>query len=202
LLVMVLIAGALFLGSDFFSPVRFNREKIEVWASDGQIQVCGLYHYVNRSPLPMSFSLGLPFPVDHDHPAPGFFAISEANSQGDILEEVMARQHWGTIVFRIWFWPREERWIRVDYIQKAGVESGRYILLTTRNWHNPLDSGDYILHLAPGMELASSNYELQPAAAPFYNASSFKRSFFYPDRDWVFSWRPSDALRASREKLR
>jgi len=201
LLVLGLVAAAIFFGSDLFSPVRFDREKIEVWATDGQIQVRGLYHYVNRFPLPVSFSLGLPFPVDRDHPAPTLFSISQVTSTGAVLEEIPARHRWGSIVFRIWFWPRQERWIRVDYLQKSRGENGRYILLTTRKWGQPLDSGDYILHLASGMELASSNYDLQPAAARSYSEYSFKRFSFYPDKDWVFSWRPSDTLHASREKL-
>jgi len=77
LLAFVLAVLAFYLGSNIFSPVRFDREKIEAWVTGGQIQVRGLYHYRNRFPLPLSFSLALPFPADAGHPTPSLFTISE-----------------------------------------------------------------------------------------------------------------------------
>jgi len=64
------------------SRVIFKYFKREVnlllaWVTGGQIQVRGLYHYRNRFPLPLSFSLALPFPADAGHPTPSLFTISE-----------------------------------------------------------------------------------------------------------------------------
>ena len=196
LLAFVLLLAALYFGSNVFSPVRFDREKIEVWVAGGQVQVRGLYHYRNRFPLPLSFSLGLPFPVDEGHKPPSVFSISEVSADGSASKEVASRNYHGDVVFRLWFAPRQEKWIRVDYVQGAPQRNGRYILLTTREWNRPLDFGEYVLHLGSGSELAASNYSLQPEARQ-PRSYSFTRLNFYPSADWEFSWRSSMPLIAS-----
>jgi hypothetical protein len=198
LLASVLAIFSFYFGSNVFSPVRFDQEKIEVWAADGQIQVRGLYHYRNRFPLPVSFSLGLPFPVDDAHKTPSIFSISEVSADGLTSEVIAPRSYHGDVVFRLCFAPRQEKWIRVDYVQDALQPSGRYILLTTRKWNRPLDRGEYILHLTDGSELAASNYALQAVSASQSRQFSFTRSNFLPGEDWNFSWRTKPPLIASR----
>jgi hypothetical protein len=193
----VLTILALYLGSNVFSPVRFDREKIEVWALHGQIQVRGLYHYRNLFPLPLSFSLGLPFPVDEGHKPPSIFSISEVLADGSTSKEIAPRNYHGNVVFRLWFTPKQEKWIRVDYVQDVLQPNGRYILLTTRKWNRPLDRGEYILHLRDDSGLASSNYNLHLELGGQQRRYSFARSNFYPSADWEFSWRPSSPLIAS-----
>lgn len=188
---------AFYLGSNVFSPVCFDREKIEVWATDRQIQVRGLYHYRNRFPLPLSFSLGLPFPVDDEHGPPSTFSISEVLADGSNPKEIVPRNYHGHVVFRVAFAPKQDKWIRIDYVQGALHNNGRYILLTTRKWNRPLDFGEYILHLDNGSELAASNYSLQLEPRSQQKLYSFVRSGFYPGEDWKFSWRTSTPLVAS-----
>ena len=200
LLVGVLALFALYLGSNLFSPVRFDREKIEIWATDGQIQVRGLYHYRNRFPFPLTFSLGLPFPVDAAHPAPGAYSIAEITAGGADAQEIIPRNYRGDVVFRLWFAPRQEKWIRVDYVQQFLRSEGRYILLTTRQWNRPLDFGEYILHLNDNSELAASNYELRTELGEQEPSYSFQRRNFYPSEDWSFSWRTRPTLIASDRK--
>jgi hypothetical protein len=159
---LTLVLTAFYLGSNVFSPVRFDREKIEVWALPGQIQVRRLYLYRNRFPLPLSFSLGLPFPVDEGHKTPSIFSISEVSADGSTAKDIVSRNYHGDVVFRLWFAPRQEKWIRVKYSQSVLQSNGRYILLTTHKWNRPLDRGEYILHLSDGSELGASNYTLQP----------------------------------------
>jgi len=105
-LALALTILAFYLGSTVFSPVRFDREKIEVWVADGQIQVRGLYHYRNRFPLPLSFSLGLSLPVDDGHKTPSIFSVSEVFADGATSKEIAPRNYHGNVVFRLWFAPR------------------------------------------------------------------------------------------------
>ena len=188
--VLFLLLVALYFGSNLFSPVRFDRERIEVWAFDRQTQVTGLYHYVNRSPLPLSFSFGLPFPVDRDHPPPAAFFVSEVHADGTLCKEIATRDYHGETTFRLWFWPSQDKWIRVDYLQKTAVPQARYILLTTRQWRAPLDRGDYLLHLCQGCDLVSSNYPVSRVPGT-QNNYAFFRTDFLPSEDWQFSWRSS-----------
>ena len=199
LLSLLLLLGALHFGLNVFSTIRFDREKIEIWAFDGQIQVTGLYHYVNRSLFPSSFSFGVPFPVDPEHAWPAAVQISEVDSSGAFLREVESRRLHGETVFRLWFWPSRERWIRLDYTQGTSVPHARYILLTTRKWGRPLERGEYILHLGETLQLDSSNYPLTSISAHSPESYFFSRADFLPSNDWEFRWR-ANTLRSVSEK--
>jgi len=197
-LALLLTVLAIFLGTNLFSPVRFDKEKIEVWVAEGQIQVRGLYHYRNRTLLPLSFSLGLPFPVDANHLAPSAFSVTEVDAAGEPLAAVNVRSYHGNNVFRLIFWPKQQKWIRLDYSQPILTERGTYILRTTRNWNQALDNGEYIIHLDKGISLASSTYAL--AQDPLENSGtySFSRAQFYPGEDWSFTWQRVTDLAALR----
>jgi len=193
---------ALYAGTNVFSPVRFDRERIEINVTSGEIHVRGLYHYRNRLPLPLSFSLGLPFPVDSTHPAPSFYSVSQVSPDGSLVQEIPTRKYHGHVVFRLFFWPSREKWIRVDYLQGAAASNGRYILLTTSKWNRPLDRGEYVLNLDNSSDLAASNYALQRSADAGHAMYSFTRENFIPSEDWVFSWKPAaDPLIASSRDL-
>jgi hypothetical protein len=191
LLAVTLTVVAVYVDCDVFPQVRFDRERIEIWTAPQQIQVSGLYHYANPSRLPAFLSLGLPFPVDGDHPRPSIFAIAEATTDGRVLAQIAPIVRHGNVSFRIFLKPRADKWVRVDYIQGANVPRGRYILTSTRQWHRPLERGEYILHLALGTELVADNYPLAPTGAT--NTYSFSETDFYPSEDWEFAWRKTAA---------
>ena len=178
--------------------MRFDREKIEINVAAGHIHVRGLYHYRNRLPLPLSFSLGLPFPVDDLHAAPSSYSVWEALPDGSVLREIATRKYHGNVVFRLFFWPSREKWIGVDYRQQAAAPNGRYILLTTRKWNQSLERGEYVLHLGNSCELVASNYALQKSTDAWEMSYSFARQNFLPAEDWIFSWKPAVPLAALR----
>lgn len=188
LFAFLLIFLAIFWGTNLISPVRFDKERIEVWVADGQVQVRGLYHYRNQTFLPLSFSLGLPFPVDSDHPAPPAFSVAEVNSSGEFLDVVNVRSYHGSHVFRLNFWPKQEKWIRLDYVQTTLTDNATYILRTTRKWNQPLDNGEYLLHLSNGLSLAFSTYPLKQLPPGEQTTYFFSRAHFFPSEDWSFFW--------------
>jgi len=198
----ILVLFAFYAGTNVFSPVRFDQEKIEVFVDGGQIRVCGLYHYRNRFPLPVTFSLGLPFPVDSLHAVPSAYSVMEVASDGSPIGEIATRNYHGGVVFRLFFLPSREKWIRIDYVQDVAAANGRYILLTTRAWKQPLTHGEYVLHLGTGTELASSNYALQKSSNDRQFSYSFTRESFFPAKDWQFSWKPTLHLVASERDPR
>ena len=199
LLAMALALVAVYLGCNVYPRVRFDRERIEVWATPRQIQVTGLYHYKNTSTVPAFLSLGLPFPVDAEHPRPSMYQISTATEDGRMLKEIDTTEHFGNVRFRVLLRPHEDKWVRVDYVQRTTVSNGTYILLTTRKWRRSLDRGDYILHLGPDLELQSTNY-LPDKVGPDSNTYSFSKINFYPDADWKFAWRTSEANAYARSR--
>ena len=189
---------AVYAGTNVFSPVRFDREKIDVFITGGQIHVRGFYHYRNRLPLPLTFSLGLPFPVDSMHAAPSTYSVSEVSPDGSAIREIATRKYHRNVVFRLFFWPSGEKWIGVDYRQQVAAPNARYILLTTRKWKRPLEWGEYALHLGNAYELGVSNYNLQKSTDGPGMSYCFIKQNFLPAEDWVFSWKPAASLAASR----
>ena len=200
--VCLLALLALYAGTNVFSPVRFDQEKIDVYAANGQIHVQGLYHYRNRLPLPVTFSLGLPFPVDAEHAVPFTYSVAEINRDGQTIREIATRNYHGNVVFRLFFLPSSEKWLRVDYLQNVAASNGKYILRTTRAWKQPLAHGEYVLHLGNSTKLTSSNYALQKLSGGCGCSYSFTKEKFFPADDWEFSWKPIAPLVTSRRDPR
>lgn len=200
LLALALIAVAAYGGRNVYPRVRFDRERIDVWAASQQIQVSGLYHYSNPSIFPAFLSLGLPFPMDAEHPRPSMYSIAIATEAGRIVDYIPPTERHGEVRFRVPLLPHEEKWVRVDYVQGTSVPRGTYILVTTRAWRHPLDRGDYFLHLAPGLELASTNYRLDVTTDSDKNTYAFSKADFYPNEDWKFSWRGTTPTASARSK--
>jgi hypothetical protein len=192
---------AVYFFSGYFTTVRFDRERIEIELHKGQIQVCGLYHYSNSSLLPAVLTLQVPFPVDRHHPQPDWYALCESTAEGHALTSLAPVSRGGQVYFRLLFRPRESKWVRLDYEQRAEITEGRYLLTTTRAWRHPIGQADYILRLAPELALTSSNYGLQPESGRDPGrVYTFSQTDFYPEQDWLFSWtEPSMQTISARE---
>jgi len=178
---------ALFSGAA--SPVRFRSEHIVVRAGGDHIAVEGLYEYHNPAPFPTALRLGVPFPVDSDHPPPTELALDEVDGGGRSLDPLQPAVHGSDISVRFLFGPFETRRLRVRYTQPTAVPRGRYILTTTRAWGEPVEQASFELHLAHGAELVSSNYPLQQLRGlGGWARHGFERARLWPDRDWEFAW--------------
>ncbi len=193
----LLTGAAVYFFSGYFTTVRFDRERIEVQANRGRIQVRGLYHYANTSRLPAVLTLEVPFPVDRDHPQPEWFALYESGEDGRAGEEIVPVVRGKDVSFRLIFRPGEAKWIRLDYVQPSHVSRGRYLLTTTRPWRRPIGRADYVLRLPRDFNLRSSNYAVSPApASGAWQAFTFSKTDFFPEQDWEFAWHESRAQAA------
>jgi hypothetical protein len=196
---MSLVVIAIYFFSGYFTPVRFDRERIEVRVESGLIQVTGLYHYRNSSRLPALLTLAVPFTIDTAHPAPVSVILAEAAEDGRPLGEIEPSRWGGDLRFRLIFRPGEAKWIRVDYAQPTRVANGRYLLTTTQAWRRPIGRAEYLLHLPGNSELVSSSYALArlPATGPG-RAYSFSKTSFLPTEEWDFAWKEEPARAALR----
>ena len=185
-LAALVLAAAIFLFSGWFTPVRFERERIDVWAAPGQIQVVGLYHYRNSAAIPTLLTLGVPFPIDVEHPRPQTVLLEEVGPAAHPLRPIETRRVGDELRFRLFFHAHEGKRVRLMYVQAALSPRGTYILRTTRAWRRPLELGEYELHLSPRLRFDHSNYAVTASSADSY---SFTRTDFYPDADWRFTWR-------------
>jgi hypothetical protein len=187
--VAALAVGAL---SGWFTPIRFEQERIEVDIDPGArlVTVDGRYRYTNRSPAPAVLTLRAPFPVDRDHPPPLAVAVRIGGEDGRPWTEIPLRLAHDEARFRLWFWPGESKWVHVEYVQPTRVANARYLLTTTRAWGEPIERAEFELRLPRGVELAASSLPLDRgesgARGPSYR---FVQAGFWPDGDWVFAWR-------------
>lgn len=192
-------AGALYFFGGYFTSVRFDRERIDVRVTPGQIHVRGLYHYANTSRLPAVLTLRVPFPVDSDHPQPEWFALCDSSEDGREGAEIVPVARGGDVSFRLLFRPREVKWVRLDYVQPSRVNRGRYLLTTTKPWRRPIGRADYVLRLSSDLTFLSSNYDVRLATADgTRQAFTFSKTEFFPDHDWEFAWNDSRAEAAIR----
>lgn len=188
-LAATLTALAFYFFGGYFTTVRFDRERMKIELHKGRIQVRGLYHYTNSSALPAVLTLQVPFPVDRHHPQPDWYGLCESTAEGHALASLAPVSRAGQVYFRLLFRPRESKWVRLDYEQRAEITEGRYLLTTTRAWRHPIGQADYILRLAPELALTSSNYGLQPESGRDPGrVYTFSKTDFYPEQDWLFSW--------------
>ncbi|MBI4165971.1 MAG: hypothetical protein HY508_09590 [Acidobacteria bacterium] len=200
LLAVGIAAGAVFFFSGYFTPVRFDRERIDVRVAPGQIHVRGRYHYTNTSRLPAVLTLKVPFPVDSEHPQPEWYGLYDSSEEGREGAEIVPTVRGDDVSFRLIFWPREEKWVRLDYLQPTRVSGGRYLLTTTKPWRRPIAKAEYVLRLPSDLTLLSSNYAVSPAPADgTWQVFTFSKFDFFPERDWEFAWNDSHMDAAMRQ---
>jgi hypothetical protein len=180
--------------SGFFTPVRFERERIAVHVEPEWIHVSGLYLYRNESRWPTLLTLGIPFPTDDNHGMPVRFALAEADAAGCRQTELAPIGRRGAVRLRLFFRPKEQKWIRLDYTQPTAVPRGRYLLTTTRAWRRPIAQASFRLSLAESLRLTESNYVLTRLRGLTRTQEfEFNRTEFYPTADWEFNWHQATA---------
>lgn len=188
-LATIIAAAGVYFFSGYFTTVRFDQERIEVKVGRGRILVTGLYHYTNASALPAVLTLKVPFPVDENHPKPDWYGIFESTEDGGTRDGILPAVRGSDVTIRLFFRPREAKWIRLDYGQRARTPLGRYLLTTTRAWRRPIAHAEFLLRLPRDFELGESNYPVNTRAlnGP-WKTYSFSKSNFLPAVDWEFSW--------------
>lgn len=160
--------------------VRFDSEQIFVYVHPTHLVVVGEYDYRNILPLPVGQALACPFSTDDTHSLPEVCVVEDLSSRKPLVSYDLPASRG----FMVPFFPFEKKTIRVTYSQRCEFPNGKYILLTTRPWGNPLKHGKYTI-IECDTKIVGSNYALSSNDCGFL---SFERSDFMPDRDWSFSW--------------
>lgn len=199
LLATIIAAAGVYFFSGYFTTVRFDQERIEVKVNRGRILVTGLYHYTNASILPAVLTLKVPFPVDENHPQPDWYGIFESTEDGRAGDEIFPAVRGSDVTIRLLFRPREARWVRLDYEQKARTPLGRYLLTTTQAWRRPIAHAEFLLRLPRDFDLVDSNYPVSPRTLEGpWKTYAFSKTEFFPATDWEFSWHEPSAEAAMR----
>ncbi len=184
-------AIGLYLFGGWSTSVRFVAEEIRVSTDGETIDVEGTYLYRNDAPWPAVLTLAIPFPIDADHPEPFGLAIDEVHASGRAIRRLSPAVRGADVSLRLRFAAREKRRIRLRYCQLTRVAHGRYLLTTTRAWRRPVDRASFTLTLPPSLDPRGSSYPLTDLGRHAgQRRFGFRRTAFWPDRDWQFGWRP------------
>ena len=184
-------AAGLYLFGGWATSVRFVAEQIQV-RTDGQtIDVEGTYLYRNQAPWPALLRIGIPFPIDGDHPEPFGLAVDEVDDSGRAIRRLSPAVRGADVSLRLRFAPRQERRVRLRYCQLTRVARGRYLLRTTRAWRRPVERASFTLALPSYLDPRDSSYPLTALSQRAgWRRFGFRRTAFWPDRDWQFGWQP------------
>jgi hypothetical protein len=161
--------------------VRFVDEVITMRLTRNTITMVGIFHYRNPFPFPVSQGFSLPTPRGDGMEAPHAMSVTELDEKttgAAILLPLHPSP--GAPLFSARFGAHEDKRLKVEYSQKYGGHTARYILTTAGSWKRPLEAARYILQLG-GVSLRESNYELARAMDGDY---AFERQQFMPTVDW------------------
>lgn len=139
------------------SPVRFVREHVRVEPSERQTRVVGIYSFRNDSDTPCDVGMRYPFPVDRGHLYPMRIRVHE--ERGGVPEPMgFVRESTG-IAWRLRFAPREEKVVRVEYVQEIREKRAVYIVTTTKQWMRPIDLAEFEFRIPATLKGARLSFE-------------------------------------------
>ncbi len=169
------------------SPVRFVREYVMVEPSEGWTRVVGIYLFRNDSDTPCGIGMRYPFPIDRGHLYPTRIRVHE--ERDGVLEPMgFVRENAG-IAWRLTFGPREERVVRVEYVQGICERKAIYIVTTTKQWMRPIELAEFEFRVPAALEGVRLSFE--PDRTEVVGDTvvyRMARAQFMPDSDLTVTW--------------
>ena len=174
--------------ADALSPVRFCREYVTVEPSQGSTRVSALYYFRNDSDRPVKQGIRYPFPVDRFHLYPRVVRVWEKN--GDDLRPMGFVHRDRYVLWTMELEAREEKVVRVDYIQEIRRPRAVYIVTSTREWKRPIELAEFEFRIPAGLDSVSLSFEPDRRTVEGDTIVYYMRhTEFMPDADLVVTWK-------------
>ena len=170
------------------SPVRFVREHVRVEPSEGRTRVVGTYSFRNNSDTACDVGMRYPFPVDRGHLYPLRIRVDEERDRGP--EPMGFVREEAGIAWRMRFAPRQEKAVRVEYVQEILEKRAIYIVTTTRQWMRPIDIAEFEFRVPAALEGVRLSFE--PDRTEVVGDTvvhRMTRAQFMPESDLTVTWR-------------
>ena len=170
------------------TPLRFHREHVTVEPSDRRVRVVGVYYFRNESDEPLATGIKYPFPVDRNHMMPFRIRVWEETEEGlNPLGFVRAN---ASVNWRMRFAPREERMVRVEYVQEIKKNHAVYIVTTTHAWGRPIELAEFEFRVPAHFEDVALSFEPDRVSVSGDTVVYYMRATdFLPDSDLTVTWR-------------
>ncbi len=170
------------------SPVRFNREYVTVAPSQGSTRVSALYYFRNDSDRCVKQGIRYPFPVDRFHLYPRIVRVWEKN--GDDLRPMGFVHRDRYVLWNMELEPREEKVVRVDYVQEIRRPHAIYIVTTTKEWKRPIELAEFEFRIPAELDSVSLSFEPDTRTVVGDTIVYYMKQIdFMPDADLVVTWK-------------
>ena len=173
--------------AETLSPIRFFREYVTVEPSQGSTRVSALYYFRNDSDRRVRQGIRYPFPVDRFHLYPKVVRVWEKT--GDGLRPMGFVHRDLHAVWSMELEAREEKVVRVDYIQEIRRPRAVYIVTTTQEWKRPIDVAEFEFRIPSGLDSVRLSFEPDRRTVEGDTIVYYKKfTSFMPDEDLVVTW--------------
>ena len=170
------------------SPVRFIREYVTVEPSRGATKVSALYYFRNDSDRRIRQGIRYPFPVDRFHLYPRVVRVWE--KRGDDLRPMGFVHRDRYVLWSMVLEAREEKVVRVDYIQEIRRPRAVYIVTTTKEWRRPIELAEFEFRIPAELDSVSLSFEPDTRTVVGDTIVYYmKQTDFMPDADLIVTWK-------------
>ncbi len=158
--------------------MQFASEEVLLAVDEDEVSVEGKYYLRNREKASIRVRLFYPFPTNRDHAYPYHMEV-----EGHQFERMKKG-----IAFRLEFGPLELKELVVRYKQRISTNRTRYILTTTREWGEPIETARFVVSIPKVFEVSTS-YEPDSAVTRGDRIFCYieERNLF-PTQDLIVSW--------------
>jgi hypothetical protein len=168
-------------------PVSFYREYVIVETARGRTRVDGTYYFRSAADEPLEIAIHYPFPVDRHHLYPLRIGARQL-VDGEWKPLGYTRSATG-IDWSMAFEPREERAVRVEYVQEIRRNHAIYIVTTTKQWGRPIEVAEFEFRIPA--DLSDVQLSFEPDREEVRGDTTLyymKRTDFLPDEDLTVIW--------------
>jgi hypothetical protein len=175
------------LSSAIAGDIRFWKETIAMEIpSPDTLVVKGTYLFTSKNGSPGQYTLYYPFPLDSFMDYPSSISVTSKDGKKQIP---FLREKEG-VDFTVQIPKTGACTTMVVYKQHVRQYKGKYILLTTHAWGEPLHDSHYSVMISPLLTLTYLSYVSDSIKSGDRGLTYyFYRDNFLPDRDIEVSWK-------------
>lgn len=169
-------------------PIRFLRENISIAIADSNTTLDGIYVFGNRGNTPTGGRIFYPLLNTDKLPFPDSIAVFEEPAHVPLA---FTRSHDG-ISFFIDINPSETKQIRIRYTQRSSHGMFEYILSTTQQWGEAIDSAEFLITIPNSLQLVSCSLPIDSEEHQQHGTiHHIQRTGFYPTSNLIIQWERS-----------
>ncbi len=169
------------------NPVRFYREYVTVEPSATRTAVTALYYFRNDSDESSTVGIIYPFPVDRNHLYP--FQTKVWEERRDSFEPIGFVRGETDVRWTMSFTPREEKLIKVRYVQEISSNRAIYIVTTTKLWERPIEVAEFEFRIPASFEGVMLSFTPDRTESHGDTIVHYRRyTDFFPDENLTVSW--------------